>query len=233
MSTATRRSTVLVIEDEPDIQLLLKTVLVQNDFDPIVAGDGASGIRMLYEHRPALVLLDVGLPGVDGWEVLNQIREGTDIPVIMLTAHGMETDKVKGLAAGADDYLVKPFGKAELLARVRAVLRRVGTTAEPEQRYVDSVVSIDFVGQVVTVGDTPAKLTPTEYRVLCALTRHAGQILSLEQLLGQAWSDPTGIGTERVKFTILRLRKKLGWSEGGPIEAVRGFGYRYDPHIAT
>jgi len=221
---------ILLIEDDLDITLAVRTVLDGAGFDVATAEDGHTGVRAFHRRRPALVLLDIGLPGLDGWQVLERIRDMSDVPVLILTAHGLEVEKVRGLRSGADDYLTKPFGNAELLARVQALLRR-NRSAEPEpEAYDDGQLQVLFASREVQVDDKPVSLTPIEFRLLAALVRHAGQVLSAEQLLEQAWNDPLRIGPDRVKFSILRLRKKLGWhSAGSPIEAVRGFGYRYAP----
>ena len=221
---------ILLIEDDPDIALAVRTVLAGAGFDLTVAQDGRAGVRAFHDHRPGLVLLDIGLPGMDGWQVLDRIRDMSGVPVLILTAHGLESDKVRGLRSGADDYLTKPFGNRELLARVHALLRRNrGQEPEPEV-YDDGRLQVRFMSREVVAGAAPVSLTPIEFRLLTTLVRHAGQILSQEQLLEQAWNDPMKIGPDRVKFSILRLRKKLGWQAAdSPIEAVRGFGYRYLP----
>jgi DNA-binding response OmpR family regulator len=162
--------------------------------------------------------------------VLERLRDVSDVPVLVLTAHGQETDKVRGLRSGADDYLTKPFANAELLARVEALLRRASNAATwASQVYDDGLLNLDPTGRRAYVDGEEVRLTPTEFRLLNALVRHAGAVLSPNQLLAQAWDDPTGIGQERVKFAVLRLRRKLGWTdpETSPIESVRGFGYRY------
>jgi DNA-binding response OmpR family regulator len=230
---------VLLIEDEDDIAFGIRVVLERSGLTVTRAGDGAEGLRVFHGTRPDLVILDVGLPGMDGWTVLERIRDLSDVPILMLTAHGQEVDKVRGLNAGADDYLLKPFGNAELAARAQALLRRQraastgpagegGKSRRPEI-FDDGVVHVNFASHEVRVTGVPVELTPTEYRLLAALVRHRGQVLSPEKLLELAWHDPFGIGPERVKYSVLRLRRKLGSSAGADsrIEAVRGFGYRY------
>jgi DNA-binding response OmpR family regulator len=153
----------------------------------------------------------------------------SDVPVLMLTALGTERDKVRGLNSGADDYLTKPFSRVELLARLQAVGRRQVSKGEPVTTFDDGTLHIDFAHQEVTVDGVTIILTPTEYRLLATLARHQGQVLSSDQLIELAWDDPSGLAPSRVKYAVLRLRRKLGWDEGdeGPIETVRGFGYRY------
>jgi DNA-binding response OmpR family regulator len=225
---------VLVIEDDKDIALGLRIVLERGGFAATLAADGRDGLRMFHSSRPDLVILDVGLPEMDGWTVLERIRDLSDVPVLMLTAHGQESDKVRGLHGGADDYLTKPFGNDELTARALALMRRRpsagASDAEAPEVFDDGVIEVNFAAREVSVNGEPVALTPTEYRLLAALVRHQGQVLSAQTLLDLAWSDPLGIGPERVKYTVMRLRRKLGADDetaSMPIEAVRGFGYRY------
>jgi DNA-binding response OmpR family regulator len=221
---------VLVIADDKDIALGLRIVLERGGFQATLAGNGRDGLRVFHTARPDLVILDVGLPEMDGWTVLERIRDLSDVPVLMLTAHGQESDKVRGLHGGADDYLTKPFGNDELTARALALLRRRPSVeaAEAPEVFDDGVIEVNFAAREVSVNGEPVALTPTEYRLLAALVRHQGQVLSAQTLLDLAWSDPLGIGPDRVKYTIMRLRRKLGAdTEASPIEAVRGFGYRY------
>jgi DNA-binding response OmpR family regulator len=220
---------VLIIEDEPDVARAVAAVLASGGLDPLTAGDGRAGLRSFRAERPALVLLDIGLPGLDGWAVLDRIRAVSDVPVLVLTGRSLEAEKVRGLRAGADDWVTKPFSPAELLARVEALLRRRRPGAEPPAEvYDDGLVKVAFGGREVRVGDHPVRLTPTEFRLLAALVRHCGQVLSPDELLAQAWQDPAGVGPDRVKFAVMRLRRKLGpGGAGSAIEAVRGFGYRY------
>jgi len=223
-------SRLLVVEDDPDIALALKLLLQRAGHQVAHAKDGRAGLRDAFTSRPELVILDIGLPGMDGWQVLERLRDISDVPVLLLTAHGQESDKVRGLRGGADDYLTKPFTNAELVARVEALLRRSGSSSQwADEVYDDGVLRIDPASRRAFVDGQEVRLTPTEFRLLNVLVRHAGAVLSPNQLLAQAWDDPTGIGPERVKFAVLRLRRKLGWTDpdASPIESVRGFGYRY------
>jgi DNA-binding response OmpR family regulator len=222
---------VLVIEDDVDIALGVRTVLGRSGFEVTTATEGPEGLRVFHSERPHIVILDVGLPKMDGWTVLERIRELSEVPVLMLTARGQEADKVRGLRGGADDYLTKPFGIAEFVARVQALLRRQPATDQLPEVFDDGYVQVNFVTHGVRVNGAPVELTPTEFRLLTALVRHPGQVLSPVKLLELAWSDPLGIGPDRVKYSVMRLRRKLGSQVGGDsaIEAVRGFGYRYRP----
>ncbi len=219
----------LVIEDEADIRQLLRTLLEREGYKVAEALEGRDGVRQFHQSHPDIVILDVGLPDLDGWQVLERIRDMSDVPVLMLTALGTERDKVRGLNSGADDYLTKPFSRVELLARLQAVGRRQVSRNEPVTTFDDGTLHIDYAHQEVAVDGATIILTPTEYRLLATLTRHQGQVLSSDQLIELAWDDPSGLAPTRVKYAVLRLRRKLGWGEGdeGPIETVRGFGYRY------
>jgi DNA-binding response OmpR family regulator len=220
---------ILVIEDDPEIALAIRTVLQRGGYEIVEANDGKQGLRTFHAKRPDCVILDVGLPVLDGWNVLERLRDVSDVPVLLLTAHGLESEKVRGLSAGADDYLTKPFGNGELLARVQALLRRSAQVDTLDEVYDDGRLQIQFASHQVSVGGESVQLTPTEFRLLAALVKHSGQILSSSQLVEQAWNDPLQVGPERVKFSVMRLRRKLGQLDGAglPIEAVRGFGYRY------
>jgi DNA-binding response OmpR family regulator len=197
------------------------------------AADGLDGYRLAAENNYDVIVLDLMLPRLDGIEVCKRLREEArkSTPVLMLTARDTLDEKLTGLGAGADDYLTKPFANNELLARVEALLRRSSGAQNSwaSQIYDDGLVHLDPTKRRVYVKGDEKRLTPTEFRLLNALVRHAGAVLSPNQLLTQAWDDPTGIGQERVKFAVLRLRRKLGWTdpEDSPIESVRGFGYRY------
>ena len=225
----TAKGRVLVIEDDQDISLGIRTVLSRNGFDVQASSDGKQGLRTFHSARPDLVVLDIGLPTMDGWAVLERIRDLSDVPVLILTAHGNENDKVRGLHGGADDYLTKPFGNRELAARVEALLRRPRSAEPQAEVYDDGSLLVKLTSREVRVAGQPVTLTPTEFRLLAALIRHPGQTLTPDQLLKLAWNDPLGVGPERVKFGIMRLRRKLGQDPGpgSAIEAVRGFGYRY------
>jgi DNA-binding response OmpR family regulator len=221
---------VLVIEDDQDISLGIRTVLSRQGLDVASSADGRQGLRAFHSDRPDLVVLDIGLPSMDGWAVLERIRDLSDVPVLILTAHGNEGDKVRGLHGGADDYLTKPFGNRELAARVEALLRRPRAQQAPADVYDDGHLRVSLDLREVSVDGSAVALTPTEFRLLAALIRHPGQILNPDQLLKLAWNDPLGVGPDRVKFGVMRLRRKLGQAPGEPgaaIEAVRGFGYRY------
>jgi DNA-binding response OmpR family regulator len=222
---------VLVVDDDADIRGLVRELLERAGYDVIDAPDGNEGLRMFYERQPDLVILDVAMPGMEGWEVLERIRELSDVPVMMLTARAEELDKVRGLRAGADDYVTKPFGRQELLARVDAGLRRTRAQQDAPETYADGFVTIDFPQRAVHAGGRPVALTPLEFRLLAAFVRNPNNVLSREQLLELAWGSAGAAERDQVKLYVGYLRRKLGAPEGAesPIETMRGFGYRYRP----
>jgi DNA-binding response OmpR family regulator len=226
------RSQVLVIDDDGDIRALVAALLERAGYEVNQASDGRDGLRAVFSDRPDLVLLDVTMPGLDGWDALERIRELTDVPVLMLTARSEELEKVRGLKSGADDYMTKPFGRQELLARVEALLRRKRRVEDKTSTvYSDDAITVEFAQRSAQSGGVDLKLTPLEFRLLSAFVRHPNQVLSREQLLELAWGDSYGVSEDQVKLYVGYLRRKLGAGAGaeGPIETVRGFGYRYRP----
>jgi DNA-binding response OmpR family regulator len=225
------RARVLVIEDDTYVRTLISTVLERAGIETLGAADGREGLREFYRWRPDLVVLDIVMPELDGWEVLDRIRELGDTPVLMLTASGGQLEKVRGLKQGADDYVTKPFGNQELVARIEAILRRSGErTPEEEEVLGDALIEIDFPHRRVTVGGNEVELTPTEFRLLAAFVRHPNQVLSHDQLLEMVWGDLRTASSHQVKLYVGYVRRKLeAAAEVNPIETVRGFGYRYRP----
>ena len=223
---------VLVIDDDADIRGLVTELLERAGLSVEQAEDGRSGLRALHKTPPDLVVLDVSMPDLDGWQTLERIRDLSEVPVLMLTARGEELERVRGLQAGADDYVVKPFGRQELLARVQALLRRAGREAGRQQEhYLDDRLTIDFAQRAVIFDGEAVSLTPLEFRLLAAFVRHPRQVLSREQLLELVWGDTYGVSGDQVKLYVGYLRRKLAPEDpaGAPIETVRGFGYRYRP----
>jgi DNA-binding response OmpR family regulator len=229
-----KRASVLVIDDDADIRGLLRELLGRAGYEVIDSSNGREGLRALYGSAPDLVLLDVSMPEMDGWQTLERIRDVSEVPVIMLTARAAELEKVRGLKAGADDYVTKPFGRQELLARVEAHLRRSGERVEQPGTYADSLVTIDFAQREVTVAGEKVPLTPLEFKLLATFVRHPNQVLSHDQLLELVWGDSLTGSRARTKLYVGYLRQKLAVADSGesPIETVRGFGYRYRPRTA-
>jgi DNA-binding response OmpR family regulator len=222
-------SRILVIDDEADIRGLVRTVLERAGYEVSEAPDGRAGLRALHAAPPDLVILDVTMPELDGWATLERIRDLSDVPVLMLTARSAELERVRGLQAGADDYVAKPFGRQELAARVQALLRRSDARSDGQEAYADALLMIDFAQRSVTIDGREVKLTPLEFKLLSTFVRHPNQVLSRDQLLELVWGDAYSVSREQVKLYVGYLRRKLDPAapDTVPIETVRGFGYRY------
>jgi len=219
---------VLVIDDEAQIQRLLTVALEANGYKVSVAGEGRQGVAAAAQRRHDCIILDLGLPDINGIEVLKNLREWTQTPVIVLTVHDGEAEKVESLDSGADDYVTKPFNTAELLARLRATVRRAnrGQTNEPLHRFGD--LEVDLASRRVMRKGQPVKLTATEYVLLRMFVQHAGKVLTHQQILREVWGVGHEGQTQYLRVYIARLREKL---EADPAEPVLfstepGVGYR-------
>jgi DNA-binding response OmpR family regulator len=225
-------ATILVVDDEQDILELVSMRLEMAGYRTVLAVTGEEALRSFFVERPDLAIVDIDLPIMDGIELCSRMREMSDIPVIFLSAMGSELDRVKGLQAGADDYIVKPFAKEELVARVEAVMRRATMPAVRggEDSYIDAQMTIDHRAHIVAVRGKEVALSPLEYRLLTSLVRHSGQVLSHHQLLDMAWGpNATETSPDSVRLYISYLRAKIEEHPRRPllIETVREFGYRY------
>lgn len=220
---------ILVVDDEPDITALVAYHLAREGFRVSTASSGSEGLKAAIETRPDLIVLDVMLPGMSGFEVLKELRRNDEtrpLGVILLTARKQEADRIEGLAEGADDYLVKPFSPQELVLRVKAILRRLGAPAVSEgSRMVVGPLTIDPAAHRVMLGGQELILTATEYRLLVLLAERRGRVQSRATLLETVWEANPEIQTRTVDMHVQRLRGKLGDHED-LIETVRGFGYR-------
>jgi two-component system KDP operon response regulator KdpE len=229
--TTSRKYRILVVDDERRMVGFIRLNLEQDGFEVIEAYNGTEALDRLRDSLPDLILLDVMMPDIDGFEVLRMIREISQVPVIMLTAKGEEDDKVKGLELGADDYVTKPFSPRELVSRVKAVLRR-GSTFEEEDEgaiEVDDRLKIDFGKREVWVDDELVKLRPTEYRLLYHLVQNAGWVLTHDQILTKVWGYEYRDEPHYVRLYINYLRKKIEEDPSDPkyILTERGVGYRF------
>ena len=226
-------ASVLVVDDDADIRGLVRELLQRAGHVVHEAGDGREGLRIFHVERPDLVVLDASMPDLDGWETLERIRDVSAVPIVMLTARAQEVDKVRGLRAGADDYVTKPFGRQELVARIEGLLRRGRPATDSPQTYADTFLKVDFTQRTVEAAGQNVPVTPLEFRLLGAFVRNRDQVLSHDQLIELAWGHGRAGGRDQLKLYVGYLRRKLGEpSDGGsPIETVRGFGYRYNvPH---
>ena len=199
----------LVVDDEDDIRSLVRDVLESEGHSVLEAADGRSALRLLHAEHPDLVILDVTMPELDGWQTLERIRDISDIPVIMLTARAHEWDRVRGLRAGADDYMVKPFSPIELAARVAALFRRVPTTSERPLIFQDGLLRVDFAAREVTVDGHVISLTPLEFRMLSVFLSHPDQVLTRDQILELVWGSRTAVFPDQVKLYVGYVRRKL------------------------
>lgn len=223
---------ILIIEDEAPIRRFLQASMAENEATWIEATTAAEGIRCAARSNPDLVLLDLGLPDRDGLEVLADIRSWTQVPVIVLTARGMERDKVAALDAGADDYVTKPFSVPELLARMRVALRRSGSQAPGEATFEAGGLRMDFAARTVTVDRKEVRLTPIEYRLLALLAQHAGRVLTHRQMLMEVWGPAYADATHTLRVHMASIRQKLERDTAHPtfIRTETGVGYRLIAH---
>ncbi len=227
----TEKKTVLIIEDDPNTADLIAVYLTNDGFTAIKAPDGESGLSLAGHHSPDLVILDLMLPRIDGWEVCRRLRKTSDVPVIMLTARGEEIDRVSGLTLGADDYVVKPFSPRELVARVKAILRRASNTPEPEAaRLAHGKIVLDLEKRRLTVDSRTVALTRHEYVLLETLMSTPGKIFSRDELLDRLYPRGEAVVVDRVvDVHIGKLRQKIENDSSNPeyILTVRGIGYRF------
>jgi DNA-binding response OmpR family regulator len=220
------RGTILVVDDEPNIADLIELYLSREGFRVVKATTGEDGVRAVGEHRPRLVVLDVGLPDVDGLEVCRRLRQTSTLPVIFLTARDSEIDRVLGLELGADDYVTKPFSPAELVARVKAVLRR-SDGAGPAEIVQVGAASIDVGRREVRVHEVPVAFTTKEFELLRYLAERPGLALSRQQILDNVWGYDWFGDSRTVDVHLAQVRKKLDGAVR--IDTVRGVGYRLEP----
>jgi two-component system, OmpR family, alkaline phosphatase synthesis response regulator PhoP len=222
-------TTVLVVEDEIEIARIVRDYLRNAGFEVIVVGDGGSAVASVRGAKPDLLVLDLGLPGRDGLDVAREIRRWSDTPIVMLTARGDETDRIVGLELGADDYVVKPFSPKELVARVRAVLRRSRTAARGDEIVRAGDVEIDTGKMRVSVGGASVELTPTEFQLLATLARQPGRVFTRSQLLDAVHGVAIESYERAIDAHVKNLRRKIEPTPGNPryIVTVHGVGYRF------
>ena len=240
-----RLPTVLIVDDEENIRDAIAFNLKREGFDVLIAATGFEAIDLAKQHKPDVVVLDIMLPGIDGLEVLRRIRTESHVPVLMLSAKGDEIDRVIGLEIGADDYITKPFAMRELLARIRAIVRRVGMSNTPAATSADSssapvvdgnvmragTISIDVAQRVVTNNGHEVDLNPKEFDLLVYFARHPGVVMTREALLREVWGYEYRVDTRTVDVHIRWLRLKLEDTPASPkqLVTVRGAGYKFVP----
>lgn len=230
---------ILIVDDDPDVveAISLSFGLQWPDARLVDAGNGRTALEMFSRENPDVVLLDIALPDMDGFEVLRRIRDRSDAPVLMISARGEEIDKVRGLELGADDYVTKPFGYLELSARIKAVMRRAQALppVSGDGQFEAGPIQINYATHQVTANGKPVKLTPIEYKLLYQLTRNAGQVLFHDQLLTKIWG-PEYVGElDYLRIYVRRLREKLEPNPQQPVYILteRGLGYRFESGAAS
>jgi two-component system KDP operon response regulator KdpE len=227
-------ATILIVDDEPQIRRVMLTTLTSHGYTVVEAASGEEALEKLRSERPDLIILDVNMPGISGIETCAEIRTSSDVPIIMLTIRNSERDKVQALDAGADDYVVKPFGVQELMARIRAALRRSapGDAAPP---FLTDDLQIDFEKRVVMVKNNPVRLTPKEFELLRHLVANQGKTLGHRRLLQAVWGPDYGEETEYLRVFINQLRKKIEPDPRKPryIHTEPWVGYKFNPPQAT
>ncbi len=224
---------VLVVDDDPALLPLIEYTFNKEGYDVYTASDGREALRQFFEHKPDLVILDIMMPRMDGWEACRRMREVSDVPIMMLTARGQDEDIIRGLEYGADDYMTKPFSIKVLLARARAVLRRAALPPlefEEPVIYANDYLTIDLKHRRVTVQGKAVKLTPTEYRLLAYLVQNAGQVLTSQQILQNVWGWEYQNDLDYVRVYVWHLRQKLEEDPKDPkyIVTELGAGYRFE-----
>jgi two-component system KDP operon response regulator KdpE len=228
--TETTDMPVLVIEDEPEIRKFLKAVLTTHDYRPLFAETGRDGLKAIAAFNPEAIILDLGLPDMDGLDVIRSVREWSAIPIIVLSARGQEQDKIAALEGGADDYLTKPFGSGELLARLKVALRHARQSAAAPSAVIESGdLVINLESRRITLLGAEIKLTPKEYKLLTMLARHAGKVVTNKQLLQEVWGKNAQDNSHYLRIYIQHLRQKLGDDPLKPryIFTETGVGYRF------
>jgi len=221
---------ILIVDDDQTLLTLLAEYLENAGYQTITTSSSAAGLQAFDQHRPNLVVLDVMMPGMDGWEVCEHLRAKSSVPIILLTAKVEEIDKLRGFHLGVDDYVTKPFSFAELTARVSAILLRTRRTSTPTHQTISGGLIIDFDQRRVTISNRTIDLTPIEYRLLETLARHANRTIPTEALLLEVWGPQYAGEIEHVKHFIWTLRKKIEVDPGDPKHLIteRGFGYRFE-----
>jgi DNA-binding response OmpR family regulator len=222
------------VDDEDATRVKVTGRIEKAGYEVVEASNGLEGLQIFYRNRPDLVVLDVAMPEMDGWQVLQRIREVSTVPVLMLTAVMHEREKIRGLNEGADDYVTKPFSGEELVARIKAIIRRSSQSndEDDENYYSDAELTIDFKKHEIFVRGEQITLSPTEFRLLTVLTKHGGQVLSQAKLLDLVWGQEYDESLSVARLYVGYLRKNIEENPRKPklIETIRGFGYRYRAH---
>ncbi len=223
------RQTILVVEDESNIQTFMHTILTANEYKVIEARDGKQALQLIASHCPDLVILDLGLPDMDGLNIIRQVRAWSKMPIVVVSARDRERDKVEALDLGADDYITKPFGTSELLARIRAALRHMqGESAQACDRFTCGGLTIDFFKRRIYVDGVEAHLTQNEYKIVTLLAKYAGRVLTYDFIIQHVWGPHAQRDNQILRVNMANIRRKLEKNPASPayISTEIGVGYR-------
>ena len=227
------RNKILIVEDDAGIRKFLRAALESEGYDTIETNAGEKALEIISSHCPELILLDLGLPDMDGNQIIQSVRAWTKTPIVVISARGLEEDKARALDLGADDYLTKPFGNIELLARIRAALRHTRTTAEDDQIALSGVfrvndLTIDYARHRVYLGDRDTNLTPNEFRIVALLGKHAGKVITYKAMLQELWGPQASSDNKILRVHMASIRRKLEPNPDEPayIFTETGVGYR-------
>ena len=225
------RDRIMIVEDEKSIAGFIKAILTSNGYDAMVVQSGNEALSMISSHCPDLVILDLGLPDMDGMTIISNVRSWTQLPIVVVSARGNEHDKVSALELGADDYITKPFGAAELLARIRVAIRHtrnVGGALADSGRFVAGDLTVDYDKHQVLISGENAKLTQNEYRIVALLSRYAGKVLTYDFIMKELWGPQTGGGNQILRVNMANIRRKIEKNPAAPqfIFTEVGVGYR-------
>ena len=232
---SSHKSKVLIIEDDPGISKFLRTSLTSNDYDVLETNTGKLALEIISSHCPDLILLDLGLPDMDGNNIIQSVRKWTRTPIIVISARTMEEDKAKALDLGADDYLTKPFGTIELMARIRTALRHTRTTSDDDQialsgKFTVGQLVIDYGKHRVYLGDRDTNLTPNEFKIVALLGKHAGKVITYKSMLQQLWGPTASSDNKSLRVHMASIRRKIEPNPDEPqyIFTETGVGYRME-----
>ena len=231
MSPSATRGPILIVEDDKKTASLVQLYLDREGFETVLAHDGHEALELAQRHRPIFIILDLMLPMVDGWEVCRELRKSSDVPILMLTTRGEEVDRISGLTLGADDYVVKPFSPRELVARVKAVLRRGRLKSAVEKNILShGALALDLEKRKVSLNDRPVQLTPHEYKLLQALMASPGRVFTRDELLDYLYPSGEAVIDRVIDVHIGKLRQKIEEHQAKPrfILTVRGIGYQFE-----
>lgn len=223
------RQTILIVEDENNILTFMRTILTANDYKAIEARDGKQALQMIASHCPDLVILDLGLPDMDGLNIIRQVRTWSKLPILVVSARDREHDKVEALDLGADDYVTKPFGTSELLARIRTALRHIqGESVQPTDRFQCGGLVIDFFKRRIFVDGVEAHLTQNEYKIVTLLAKYAGRVLTYDFIIQQVWGPHAQRDNQILRVNMANIRRKLEDNPASPAYIITeiGVGYR-------